>query len=175
MRTVTLLTTGGTIEKTYNEAAGVLENSRSVVQRMLRLLRLEDTSITIVQLLSKDSLHITEQERAMVVDEAAARAQQAQPGDGLVILHGTDTLPHTGEALYARVTGDASGGLRVPIVLTGAMRPFELTRSDAVQNLTEALLTARIMPPGVYFAGHGQVLTFPGVKKDRARGTFVRG
>lgn len=174
MRTVTLLTTGGTIEKTYNEAAGVLENSRSVVQKMLRRLRLEDTSITIVQLLSKDSLHITEQERAMVVDEAAARARRAQPVDGLVILHGTDTLPQTGEAIHARVMTRTPPATAVPIVLTGAMRPFELTRSDAVQNLTEALLATRIMPPGVYFAGHGMVLAFPGVKKDRARGTFVR-
>ena len=35
MRSVTLFTTGGTIEKTYNEATGTLENSRSIVQRML--------------------------------------------------------------------------------------------------------------------------------------------
>ena len=35
MRHVTLITTGGTIEKTYDEMTGELANRRSVVRRML--------------------------------------------------------------------------------------------------------------------------------------------
>mgnify|MGYP000399706050 CR=1 FL=1 len=35
MHNVTLITTGGTIEKTYDEATGRLENRRSIVRRML--------------------------------------------------------------------------------------------------------------------------------------------
>ena len=31
------------------------------------------------------------------------------------------------------------------IVLTGAMRPFEMERSDALQNLTEALLASSLL------------------------------
>jgi L-asparaginase len=63
---------------------------------------------------------------------------------------------------------------QVPIVLTGAMRPFEMTRSDAQQNLTEAIFAVGLLDPGVYCAAHGRVLKFPGVRKDRERGTFVR-
>jgi L-asparaginase len=54
------------------------------------------------------------------------------------------------------------------------MRPYELRSSDALQNLTEALLAVQILPPGVYVAMHNRVLRFPGVVKDPARGTFVR-
>jgi L-asparaginase len=54
------------------------------------------------------------------------------------------------------------------------MRPYELRSSDALQNLTEALLAVQLLPPGVYVAMHSQVLAFPGVVKDRERGTFVK-
>ena len=55
-----------------------------------------------------------------------------------------------------------------------AMRPFELRRTDATQNLTEALLAVQILPPGVYVSMHNRVLAFPGVRKDSATLTFVK-
>jgi L-asparaginase len=173
MRHVTLITTGGTIEKTYDEQTGELSNRRSVVRRMLRRLRLEETSVAIIELLSKDSLHMTEQDRGAIVEacRAAGAERAGQPnGTGIVVLHGTDTLTLTGERLLREL-----GQLKVPLVLTGAMRPYEMVRSDALQNLNEAVFATGVMPPGVYCAAHGRVLKFPGVKKDRERGTFVPG
>lgn len=174
MRHVTLITTGGTIEKTYDEQTGELSNRRSIVGRMLRRLRLEDTAVSTIELLSKDSLLMTEDDRTAIVEACRAagaeRGSSSNAGGGsIVILHGTDTLTVTGERLARELTA-----LRLPIVLTGAMRPFEMTRSDALQNLTEAIFAAGVMPPGVYCAAHGRVLKFPGVIKDRDRGTFVR-
>ena len=61
----------------------------------------------------------------------------------------------------------------MPIVITGAMRPYVMRNTDATQNLTEALLAVQIVVPGVYVAMHNKVLKFPGVRKDRERGTFV--
>jgi L-asparaginase len=54
------------------------------------------------------------------------------------------------------------------------MRPFEMVRSDALQNLTEAIFAAGLLAPGVYVSAHGRSLAFPGIHKDRQRGTFVR-
>lgn len=170
MRYIDLLTTGGTIEKVYDEAAGMLVNRGSIVQRMLGRLRLEDATIRTREVFSKDSLYITDEERLSIV-EAVRWALKQEPGSsGVVILHGTDTLCQTGD-LLERELGAA---LRTPIVLTGAMRPFEMKRSDALQNLTEALFATSIVGAGVYVAAHGRVLMFPGVVKDRAKGTFVR-
>jgi L-asparaginase len=175
MRCVTLITTGGTIEKTYDEQTGTLENRRSIVRRMLSRLRLEDTAVTTVELMSKDSLFMTEEDRVCIVQAvreacggADAAADPAVTASGVVVLHGTDTLCVTGDRLHA-----AFPAPRIPIVLTGAMRPFEMTRSDALQNLTEAIFATGVVPPGVYCAAHGRVLRFPGVRKDRDRGTFV--
>ena len=66
------------------------------------------------------------------------------------------------------------GRPRVPIVLTGAMRPWELRRTDALQNLTEALMAVQLLPPGVFAVMHGSALAFPGVRKDYKLGTFVK-
>lgn len=171
MRHVTLITTGGTIEKTYDEQTGELTNRRSIVGTMLRRLRLEDTTVSIIELLSKDSLLMTEDDRLSIVEAcraAGAERTSASPGSGIVILHGTDTLAVTGDRLFRDLQSP-----RVPIVLTGAMRPFEMTRSDALQNLTEAVFAVGVLTPGVYCAAHGRVLKFPGVRKDRERRTFV--
>ncbi len=172
MRHVTLITTGGTIEKTYDEATGKLENRGSIVRRMLGRLRLEETTVRIVELLSKDSLFMTDEDRTRVVEAVrAAGGAPERPSQvtGIVVLHGTDTLALTGERLLADIPRPA-----VPIILTAAMRPFEMKRSDALQNLTEAIFAAGTLPPGVYAVAHGRALAFPGVVKDRETGTFVR-
>jgi L-asparaginase len=170
VRSITLITTGGTIEKTYDEGTGQLLNRGSIVRRMLRRLRLEDTAVRIVELMSKDSLVLTDGDRARIVEAVrVAGGCESQPGDttGVVILHGTDTLTVTGDRLAAELRP------RVPVVLTGAMRPYEMNRSDALQNLTESVFAAGVLPAGVYCVAHGRVLKFPGVRKDRDRGTFV--
>ena len=115
---------------------------------------------------------MTDDDRTSIV-EACPRGgaeRENAPGSGIVVLHGTDTLTVTGERLLNELPS-----LTVPLVLAGAMRPFEMIRSDALQNLTEAIFATGVLGPGVYCAAHGRVLKFPGVKKDRERGTFVAG
>jgi L-asparaginase len=171
VRKITLITTGGTIEKTYDEHSGELANRRSLVRRMLSELRLEDTEVDVFELMSKDSLEMTEEDRHSIceaVRRAGATQEETDTG-GIVILHGTDTLAKTGERLYAEIAAPC-----VPIVLTGAMRPFEMKSSDALQNLTEAIFAAGLLPPGVWCVAHGRALAFPGVRKDTERGTFVK-
>lgn len=168
MRHVTLITTGGTIEKTYDEMTGTLENRVSIVGRMLEGLRLEEATVTTVELLKKDSLYMTDDDREQIVAGVAAAWSDSKT-TAVVILHGTDTLAVTGELVCARL----GPSLRGPVVLTGAMRPYEMIRSDALQNLTEAVFATGLLTPGVYCVAHGRALRFPGVVKDRQRGTFV--
>lgn len=171
MRNITLITTGGTIEKTYDEFTGELANRRSIVRRMLAELRLEETEVNVFELMSKDSQFLTDADRTRILEavRATGACEEGTAVTGIVILHGTDTLAVTGQRLHEEL-----GAPRVPVVLTGAMRPFEMKNSDALQNLTEALFAAGILPPGVYCVAHGRVLPFPGVRKDPERGTFVR-
>lgn len=163
---IALISTGGTIEKTYDELQGVLDNRTSVLDVMLASLQLQGIDIVRIPLMNKDSLQMSAQDHDLIARTAGS---MAEAHDGVVIVHGTDRLAVSGERIVALL-----GAVRVPIVLTGAMRPYVMRNTDALQNLTEALLAVQVMPPGVYVAMHNQVLQFPGVVKDKDRGTFVR-
>ena len=166
---VALISTGGTIEKTYDELRGVLDNQLSVLDAILASLELDGVALTRIRLMNKDSLHMTEEDHELI---AATAAREEATHDGIVICHGTDRLAVSGHRIHERLT--AAGKLTKPIVLTGAMRPYELRRTDAVQNLTEALCAVQILPPGVYVSMHNRVLAFPGVRKDYDLMTFVK-
>lgn len=163
---VALISTGGTIEKTYDELAGVLDNRISVLDVMLSSLQLEGVEIVRVPLMNKDSLEMEAADHTLIAETCGS---MAATHDGVVVVHGTDRLATTGERIV-----DLLGVPRVPIVLTGAMRPYILRNTDALQNLTEALLAVQLCGPGVWACMHNQVLRFPGVVKDRDRGTFRR-
>ena len=161
---LTIVSTGGTIEKTYEAASGSLANRETVLDHMLAQLRAPDLRIERVRIMNKDSLEMTPEDHELIARSAHRAAGE---GDGVVVVHGTDRLAESGE------TTCAMGTPATPIVFTGAMRPFELRDTDALQNLTEALLAVRLLDPGVYVAMHNRVLAFPGVVKDRIAGTFV--
>lgn len=165
-RRIVILSTGGTIEKTYNASDGTLANQRSVLEIMLASLVLRGVTIDRIPVMNKDSLEMTDADHECI---AEAAAQQQAMHDGIIITHGTDRLQYTGERLVQRL-GQRP---RVPIILTGAMRPYELRNTDAMQNLTEALLAVQLVEPGVYVAMHNRVLRFPGVVKDAANLTFT--
>ena len=165
-RSIALISTGGTIEKTYDELRGVLSNQVSVLDIMLASLELRGVDIQRVQLMNKDSLDMSPEDHTLIA-QIATRLAEAHAG--VVIVHGTDRLAVSGERIVELVGTPAA-----PIVLTGAMKPWELRSSDALQNLTEALLAVQLLVPGVYVAMHNQVLRFPGVIKDDERRTFVK-
>ena len=162
---IALISTGGTIEKTYDELDGILRNGISVLDVMLSSLELYGIDLQRITLMNKDSLDMTYADHTLIAETVNLHAQQH---DGIVVVHGTDRLAQTGERI-----AELHPELLVPVVLTGAMRPYALRNTDALQNLTEALLAAQLLQPGVYVAMHNKVLRFPGVVKDRARGTFV--
>lgn len=161
---LTILTTGGTIDKTYDECAGHLHNVRTNLDEILETLKLPDLFIRHVQVMHKDSLELTDEDREVIL----RFVREAIPSsDAVIVVHGTDTLSVTGDFLH-----DQIADLGIPIVLTGAMRPYEFRDSDALQNVTESLMAARLLPPGVYAVLHNRVLEFPGVVKDRKAGEF---
>jgi len=161
-----LVSTGGTIEKTYDSLSGLLTNQVSVLDVMLASLELRGVALDRMRLMNKDSLEMSGDDHALI---ARVAGEEATRHDGVVVVHGTDRLAATGERIV-----EMWGRPAAPVVLTGAMRPYELRNTDALQNLTEALLAAQLLPPGVYVVMHAQVLAFPGVVKDPAVGSFTK-
>ncbi len=163
---IIIITTGGTIEKTYDEDTGVLLNKSSQLQEMLKRLRLPYTEISQHDLLCKDSLEMTDKDREIIKRSVESFLSEGAP---IVILHGTDTMAITAQHLYDTIKNPP-----VPVVFTGAMRPFGFENSDALQNFTEALLASTILSPAIYISMHNKVYKLPKVRKNRERGTFEK-
>ncbi len=165
MQRIYVIATGGTIEKVYSEQTGSVQNLDSKIDRYFRLLRLPDAEIQVTHLMNKDSLEMTDADRAQVLATVREKLQEPAP---VVITHGTDTMVDTGLLLEKNLPG-----LRYPIVLTGAMTPLGFEASDGLQNLTESLFAARTLPPGVYIVMHNQAFPIGRVRKDRDLARFV--
>jgi len=163
---INIITTGGTIEKTYDEMDGSLSNRGSHLREMLKRLRLPFTQIHHQDLLWKDSLEMTEIDREKIYLAVRKFVPDKVP---VLILHGTDTMEITAQYLYDRLMP-----VSIPIILTGAMKPFGFEDSDALQNFTEALYAASLVAPGIYISMHGALHPMPGVRKNRERGTFEK-
>lgn len=161
---VLILSTGGTIEKSYCESEGSLSNRSSQLKdHLLRGLRLPSTRLSVHEIMAKDSLDMTEADREIIAREIKSRQRL---GLGMIVLHGTDTMDKT----LSRVVDEVK--CLSPVVFTGAMRPATLVDSDARQNFVEALMLCQILPPGVYLSFHSQVFLAPWVKKNKDSGTF---
>lgn len=165
MQKIYVVTTGGTIEKAYQEQLGRVLNVSNKIGDYLKQLRLPDADVQVIPILNKDSLEMTPEERAGLVAEVEKLLPDHCP---IVITHGTDTMVESGLAIQKAVARP-----EVPIILTGAMAPLGFEHSDGLQNLTESLFAARLLTPGVYVVMHGQVFRADRVRKDRERGTFV--
>jgi len=77
--------------------------------------------------------------------------EQSQDCDGVVLIHGTDTMAYT-----ASVLGFLLSGLGKPVVLTGSQLPLAFVRSDARSNLVSAvtLATRGVAEVGICFGDH---------------------
>lgn len=87
-------------------------------------------------------------------------AQKIPRYDGVLLLHGTDTLAYTAALLAL-----ALRGLDKPLVLTGAQRPFAAAGSDAPRNLATAAAALAAGRPQAVIAFNGKL--FPAVGSSK--------
>jgi len=156
---ILVLTTGGTIDKQYFDALSRFQITDTMVAKLLAIARVTHRH-QVEEVLRKDSLDLTDEDRARVV-EHVRRASFSR----IVITHGTDAMTLTARALA--IIPDKT------IVLTGALAPARFSESDAAFNLGMAFATAQTASPGVYITINGSVFRGDEVVKDRERGSFV--
>ena len=162
---ITVFSTGGTIEKSYSEEEGSVFNRESKLQsKLVSKLRTPGNDLEVFELMRKDSLDMTDDDRMFISDQIIAASEKGQP---IVVLHGTDTMKETLD-----VVREHSPHPIVPVVFTGAMRPAGFDESDALQNFTEALYAARNLGPGLYLSFHGVLYRGGYAQKNREIMTF---
>ncbi len=162
---VIIFTTGGTLDKVYDEEDGSLKNKESLAhQKVLQRLRLPNTEVEIYSLLSIDSLDMTDEDRQIIFLALKKHLSKNVP---ILVLHGTDTMTVSATYCFERIEN-----LQVPVIFTGAMKPLGFDDSDAYQNVTEALMATRLLTPGFYISFHNAIFPVPKVRKNREKRTF---
>ncbi len=158
---ITIIATGGTIDKIYFDAKSEYEVGPPNAIEMLEKFNLQ-IPYSITSLMRKDSLDLTKEDR-----EKIATAVATEESNKIIITHGTDTISETARHIISQRAAEGK-----TVVLTGALLPAMFTSSDAIFNLGCAIGTVQTAASGVYIVRNGRV--FPGdkVKKNRKAGRF---
>jgi L-asparaginase len=164
-----ILTTGGTIEKSYDEKEGVFGNKDSfMAQEIKSKIRMPHTEILVETLMNKDSLNMDAADRLLIYKSLKSVALSKIP---VIVLHGTDTLVETTAVCVEQMQKEQLT-FEVPVIFTGSMRPIGFDASDALQNVTEALMAAKLLSGGVYVSFHNQIFLAPHLIKNKTLRTF---
>ena len=156
---IRLIAAGGTFDKVYDPIGGGLVFDRTTLPDIVERARLDD-AFAIDEAMQIDSLDMDDGHRQRLVALCGGAAEYR-----LVIVHGTDTMVLSARAL-------AAARLDKTIVLTGAMVPYRVARSDAMFNLGYAIAAATHASPGVYVAMNGRTWPWNAVRKNRDAGRF---
>lgn len=112
---------------------------------------LDKYEVTIESIFNKDSSNITPEDWYIAYNTVAKKLDQY---DGIVILHGTDTMSYSA-AMLSYMFCDT----KKAIVLTGAQYPLNYPNSDGINNLHGAIIAAgdsRLA--GVYIVFHNKIM-----------------
>ncbi len=156
---LSIIVTGGTFDKEYDENRGVLRFRTTHIHDVLRDGRCR-VRYSVRELMMVDSSVMTDAHR----EEVACAVRETESRQ-IVITHGTDTMAETARYLEVEVP-------QKTVVLTGAMVPYTFGSSDGTFNLGAAVVAAQALPPGVYVAMNGRVFTADNVRKNRELGEF---
>ena len=158
MQHLTIVTTGGTIDKIYFDDKSQFQIGDPQIGEILEALGVAFT-FEVVPVMRKDSLHMDDNDRAQI-----RAAIERQPHRHVLVTHGTDTMVET-----ARALGGVTGKV---IVLTGALNPALFKGSDAVFNVGCAVGAVQSLPDGVYIAMNGRIWDPARVHKNVAKNRF---
>ena len=150
MRTILILTTGGTIASKQTEDGLVPGDIRTALYDKLTVLA-GACEVTIHTVFTKDSSNIVPSDW----EQLAQAIRDGLPDyDGIVVLHGTDTMSYSAAMLsYLFI------GVEKPIVLTGSQLPMEQKGSDGAGNLIDAVVTAADKRlSGVFVVFHDKIM-----------------
>jgi L-asparaginase len=156
--TLLIITTGGTIDKTYFDDKSDYQVGEPQISQILHAMNVA-FDFEVNALMRKDSLHIDDSDRLKIRDAIAASDCKH-----VLVTHGTDSMIETAQVLAE--LEDRT------IVLTGALNPARFRDSDAVFNIGCAVGAVQSLSPGVYIAMNGKVWKPGSVRKNRDANRF---
>lgn len=160
MNRILMISTGGTLASSSSDdglAPGL--HSSDILNRISGLTT--GFQVDEEELFMLDSSNMQPEEWAQL---AARIYERRNSYDGIVVIHGTDTLAYTASALSF-----ALQNIGIPVVLTGSQVSIENPIADATENCRAALHMAASGCPGVYVAFNRKIIMGTRASKVRTR------
>lgn len=160
MKKILVISTGGTLASSHGDnglTPGL--HGTDILDRISGLT--EGFQVEQEELFMLDSSNIQPEEWSEL---AACIYEKRNQYDGIVVIHGTDTLAYTASAMSF-----ALQGIRIPVVLTGSQVSIENPIADATENCRAALHMAASGCPGVYVAFNRKIIMGTRASKVRTR------
>ena len=156
---LTIITTGGTIDKIYFDAQSNYQIGDPQIAEILKAFNVA-FEFQVISLMRKDSLDMNARDRELIHTTIASHRN-----NHFIITHGTDTIVETAKEL-----SDLAG--EKTVVLTGALNPARFAGSDAVFNIGCAVAACQTLRHGVYVAMNGRIWDPHRVRKNRDANRF---
>ena len=121
----------------------------------------EGCELTFENLFNLDSANVVPKHWKMIAD-CVDKYYKTQ--DGIVIIHGTDTMAYTSSMLSHMLDG-----IPIPVILTGSQLSIENPVADALENMRVAIFMARSDYPGVYVVFNRKVMLASSVSKTHSK------
>ncbi|MEA1955843.1 MAG: asparaginase domain-containing protein [Campylobacterota bacterium] len=155
-----ILNSGGTFNKRYNKKNGEVEVPYDSLA-LEEILKNVDSDYDMAGVIFKDSLEFDINDRKML-----ASIIMESKDDKFIIIHGTDTIKETAEFLD-EVFDDRK------IVLTGAMKPFEIDKIESSLNLGISIgFLNSCEVNGVYISMNGYIESWEKLEKNISKARF---
>ncbi len=158
MKRLMILSTGGTIACTQTEEGLVPTLTAEDILAQVPHAR-EVCALDAKTIFNLDSSNIQPEEWKVIAREVFDCLKDY---DGVVVLHGTDTMAYTASMLSFMLCG-----LDKPVVITGSQLPIGHPHTDAKVNIYHSLLAAASSLKGVYVVFDGKIIRGCRVAKVR--------
>ncbi len=146
---ILIITTGGTLASTIGkEGLEPQLNSKDILSRIDGITA--HFEVEFLELFSMDSSNIQPEEWKMLAETVYDKYTYY---DGIVIIHGTDTMAYTSSILSYMLIN-----IPIPIVLTGSQLSIANPLADAVENCRSAIHMAGSSVPGIFVAFNRKIM-----------------
>ena len=149
MKQILILNTGGTLSSVIKQQGMAPGISTAEMLEELHMVS-KNTELSIKDISALDSANISPDDWAAMANEVATAKNDC---DGIVIIHGTDTMAYTSSMLSFMLQN-----INIPVVITGSQLSISDPVADAMENLRCAIYMAASGYPGVFLAFNRKVM-----------------
>ncbi len=148
-RKILIINTGGTLSSVMKESGLAPGLSTIDMQKELHIVS-GDTNFEIEDFCALDSANIFPEDWSRLAEHISELRNKY---DGIVVIHGTDTMAYTSSMLSFMLQN-----INIPVVLTGSQLSITNPVADAMENLRCAIHMAASQRPGVFVAFNRKVI-----------------